>query len=126
MHWCSVPNDIYIQCPMCLFLFQLVLAAMRHHTDSPHVQLVASACVFNLTVQELVLGMPLRLLGNVVQQLLTAMKNFPNHEQVYPSQVVCTIKIKGMVQNSLFESFQTSMSFFLLLTHKRSYFEECW
>ncbi|XP_016372178.1 protein zyg-11 homolog [Sinocyclocheilus rhinocerous] len=63
-------------------ILKLVLAGMRHHTDSLHVQLVASACVFNLTVQELVLGMPLRLLGNVVQQLLAAMKNFPNHEQL--------------------------------------------
>ncbi|KAL0200087.1 hypothetical protein M9458_003274, partial [Cirrhinus mrigala] len=59
----------------------MVLAGMQHHTDSLHIQLVASACVFNLTIQELVLGMPLRLLGNVIQQLLTAMKNFPNHEQ---------------------------------------------
>ncbi|KAL1279771.1 hypothetical protein QQF64_014371 [Cirrhinus molitorella] len=63
-------------------ILKLVLDGMRHHTDSLHVQLVASACVFNLTVQELVLGMPLRLLGNVIQQLLTAMKNFPNHEQL--------------------------------------------
>ncbi|RXN27737.1 zyg-11 -like protein [Labeo rohita] len=61
---------------------KLVLAGMRQHADSLHVQLVASACVFNLTIQELVLGMPLRLLGNVIQQLLIAMKNFPNHEQL--------------------------------------------
>ncbi|KAI2667206.1 hypothetical protein H4Q32_003629 [Labeo rohita] len=47
-------------------ILKLVLAGMRQHADSLHVQLVASACVFNLTIQELVLGMPLRLLGNVV------------------------------------------------------------
>ncbi|XP_050952005.1 protein zyg-11 homolog isoform X2 [Labeo rohita] len=63
-------------------ILKLVLAGMRQHADSLHVQLVASACVFNLTIQELVLGMPLRLLGNVIQQLLIAMKNFPNHEQL--------------------------------------------
>jgi len=68
---------------MWLFLLQLVLAGMKHHTDSLHVQLVATACVFNLTVQEMVLGMSLHLVGTVVQQLLTAMKNFPNHEQVF-------------------------------------------
>ncbi|RXN14269.1 zyg-11-like protein [Labeo rohita] len=65
-----------------ILVSKLVLAGMRQHADSLHVQLVASACVFNLTIQELVLGMPLRLLGNVIQQLLTAMKNFPNHEQL--------------------------------------------
>lgn len=63
-------------------ILKLVLAGMRRHTDSLHVQLVASACVFNLTLQELVLGMPLHLLGTVVKQLLIAMKNFPKHEQL--------------------------------------------
>ncbi|XP_051726510.1 protein zyg-11 homolog B isoform X4 [Ctenopharyngodon idella] len=62
-------------------ILKLVLAGMQHHTNSLHVQLVATACVFNLTVQELVLELPLHLVGTVVQQLLTAMKNFPNHEQ---------------------------------------------
>lgn len=63
-------------------ILKLVLAGMRRHTDSLHVQLVASACVFNLTLQELGLGMPLHLLGTVVKQLLIAMKNFPKHEQL--------------------------------------------
>ncbi|XP_051989423.1 protein zyg-11 homolog isoform X2 [Xyrauchen texanus] len=63
-------------------ILKLVSAGMRHHTKSLHVQLVATACVVNLTTMELVLGMPLHLMGTVVQQLLTAMKNFPNHQQL--------------------------------------------
>lgn len=68
------------------FLLQLVSDGMRHHTDSLHVQLVATACVFNLTTLELVQGMPLHLLETVVQQLLTAVKNFPNYGQVHTVQ----------------------------------------
>ncbi|XP_065133113.1 protein zyg-11 homolog [Paramisgurnus dabryanus] len=63
-------------------ILKLVSEAIRHHLDSLHVQLVATACVFNLTTLELALEMPLRLLGTVVKQLLITMKNFPNHEQL--------------------------------------------
>ena len=55
---------------------------MKNHEQSLHVQLVATACVFNLTTQDKTLGMPLELLRITVHQLLTAMRNFPNHEQV--------------------------------------------
>jgi hypothetical protein len=46
------------------------------------VQLAASACVFNLTKQDLALGMPVRLLADVTHLLLKAMEHFPNHQQV--------------------------------------------
>lgn len=46
------------------------------------VQLAASACVFNLTKQDLAAGMPVRLLADVTHLLLKAMEHFPNHQQV--------------------------------------------
>lgn len=45
------------------------------------VQLAASACVFNLTKQDLAAGMPVRLLADVTHLLLKAMEHFPNHQQ---------------------------------------------
>uniref|UniRef100_A0A9J8DMQ4 Zyg-11 family member, cell cycle regulator, like n=1 Tax=Cyprinus carpio carpio TaxID=630221 RepID=A0A9J8DMQ4_CYPCA len=95
-------------------IVKLVLAAMRHHTDSPHVQLVASACVFNLTVQELVLGMPLRLLGNVVQQLLTAMKNFPNHEQLQKNCLL-TLCSDHILQVAPFDRYEAAKLIMMML-----------
>ncbi|CAL8280831.1 unnamed protein product [Lota lota] len=63
-------------------LLQLVLEGMRSHPSSLHVQLVASACVFNLTTQDLAEAMPTRLLAAAVDQLLLSMQSFPNHTQV--------------------------------------------
>lgn len=62
--------------------FQLVLSVMRSHPSSPHVHLVASACVFNLTTQELAEAVPVTLLSATVTQLLCTMKTFPGHPQV--------------------------------------------
>lgn len=65
-------------CPV----LQLVLSAMQSHPASPHVHLVATACVFNLTTQDLAEALPLGLLCSTVTQLLCAMKTFPKHPQV--------------------------------------------
>ncbi|KAG8013959.1 Protein zyg-11-like protein, partial [Nibea albiflora] len=61
---------------------QLVLSGMQSHPTSLHVHLVATACVFNLTTQDLAEGMPVSLLSSTVTQLLHTMKTFPNHQQV--------------------------------------------
>lgn len=62
--------------------FQLVVVGMRNHPLNLPVQLAASACVFNLTKQDLAAGMPVRLLADVTHLLLKAMEHFPNHQQV--------------------------------------------
>lgn len=62
--------------------FQLVVIGMRNHPLNLPVQLAASACVFNLTKQDLAAGMPVRLLADVTHLLLKAMEHFPNHQQV--------------------------------------------
>uniref|UniRef100_A0A8B9KCM9 Zyg-11 homolog (C. elegans) n=1 Tax=Astyanax mexicanus TaxID=7994 RepID=A0A8B9KCM9_ASTMX len=63
-------------------ILKLVALGMKNHPTTLNVQLAASACVFNLTKQDLAFGMPVRLLGNVTQLLLEAMKTFPNHQQL--------------------------------------------
>ncbi|KAM7378957.1 hypothetical protein PAMP_004542 [Pampus punctatissimus] len=63
-------------------MLKLVVSAMQSHPASLHVHLVATACVFNLTTQNLAEAMPVSLLSSAVTQLLYAMKTFPNHQQV--------------------------------------------
>ncbi|XP_074544558.1 protein zyg-11 homolog isoform X2 [Halichoeres trimaculatus] len=63
-------------------MLKLVLSGMQSHPTSLHVHLVATACVFNLTTQDLAEAMPVSLLSCTVTQLLHAMKTFPNHQQV--------------------------------------------
>ncbi|CAN9503102.1 unnamed protein product [Ophioblennius macclurei] len=63
-------------------MLKLVVSGMQSHPTSLHVHLVATACVFNLTTQDLAEAMPVSLLSSTVTQLLYAMKTFPNHQQV--------------------------------------------
>ncbi|XP_066537149.1 protein zyg-11 homolog [Hoplias malabaricus] len=63
-------------------VLELVLIGMQTHSASAGVQLISTACVFNLTILELAFGMPQRLLRNVVQQVIITMKNFPKHDQI--------------------------------------------
>lgn len=55
---------------------------MQSHRSSLHVHVIATACVFSLTTQDLAEAMPVGLLGAAVARLLHAMKTFPNHQQV--------------------------------------------
>lgn len=55
---------------------------MQSHPTSLQVHLVATACVFNLTTQDLAVTMPVGLISSAVAQLLYAMKTYPNHQQV--------------------------------------------
>ncbi|RVE61496.1 hypothetical protein OJAV_G00171390 [Oryzias javanicus] len=61
---------------------KLVLGAMKSHPSSLQVHLVATACVFNLTTQDLAEAMPVTLIRSAIAHLLHAMKTFPNHQQV--------------------------------------------
>uniref|UniRef100_A0A669EP32 Zyg-11 family member, cell cycle regulator, like n=1 Tax=Oreochromis niloticus TaxID=8128 RepID=A0A669EP32_ORENI len=63
-------------------VLKLVVSGMQRHPTSLHIHLVATACVFNLTTQDLAEAMPISLLSSTVTQLLNTMKNFPNHQQV--------------------------------------------
>ncbi|KAJ7423954.1 Protein zyg-11 B [Willisornis vidua] len=67
-------------------ILKLVVVGMRNHPLNLPVQLAASACVFNLTKQDLAVGMPVRLLADVTHLLLKAMEHFPNHQQLSTEQ----------------------------------------
>ncbi|XP_066547742.1 protein zyg-11 homolog [Amia ocellicauda] len=87
-------------------ILQLVVSGMQSHPLTLHVQLAASACVFNLTKQELAAGMPVRLLGSVTQLLLEAMRNFPNHQQLQKNCLLslCSDRILQEVPFNRFEA----------------------
>uniref|UniRef100_A0A8D0CVR9 Zyg-11 family member, cell cycle regulator n=1 Tax=Sander lucioperca TaxID=283035 RepID=A0A8D0CVR9_SANLU len=70
-------------------ILKLVVLGMKNHPATLNVQLAASACVFNLTKQDLAAGMPVRLLSIVTQLLLEAMRTFPNHQQVARNVFFC-------------------------------------
>ncbi|CAH6790634.1 protein zyg-11 homolog A [Phodopus roborovskii] len=61
---------------------KLVAIGMRNHPQDLPVQFTASACVLNLTRQNLAKGMPVRLLSEVTYLLFKAMKNFPYYQQL--------------------------------------------
>ncbi|XP_015211838.1 protein zyg-11 homolog isoform X2 [Lepisosteus oculatus] len=87
-------------------ILKLVVAGMQNHPMTLHVQLAASACVFNLTKQDLAAGMPVRLLGTVTQLLLEAMRNFPNHQQLQKNCLLslCSDRILQEVPFNRFEA----------------------
>ncbi|KAF7654300.1 hypothetical protein LDENG_00071370 [Lucifuga dentata] len=60
-------------------LLSLVLSGMKSQLTSLNVQLLATACVFNLTTEDLAETMPVSLLSSTITQLLCTMKMFPNH-----------------------------------------------
>ncbi|XP_041658329.1 protein zyg-11 homolog [Cheilinus undulatus] len=63
-------------------LLKLVLSGMQSHPTSLHIHLVATACVFNLTTQDLAEAMPVSLISSTATQLLHSMKTFPHHQQL--------------------------------------------
>ncbi|KAG7316712.1 hypothetical protein KOW79_020253 [Hemibagrus wyckioides] len=87
-------------------ILKLVALGMKNHPNTLNVQLAASACVFNLTKQDLAFGMPVRLLGQVTQLLLEAMKTFPNHQQLQKNCLLslCSDRILQEVPFNRFEA----------------------
>ncbi|KAB5539730.1 hypothetical protein PHYPO_G00092540 [Pangasianodon hypophthalmus] len=87
-------------------ILRLVALGMKNHPTILNVQLAASACVFNLTKQDLAFGMPVHLLGQVTQLLLEAMKTFPNHQQLQKNCLLslCSDRILQEVPFNRFEA----------------------
>uniref|UniRef100_A0A803T764 Zyg-11 family member B, cell cycle regulator n=1 Tax=Anolis carolinensis TaxID=28377 RepID=A0A803T764_ANOCA len=87
-------------------ILKLVVIGMRNHPLNLPVQLAASACVFNLTKQDLATGMPVRLLADVTHLLLKAMEHFPNHQQLQKNCLLslCSDRILQDVPFNRFEA----------------------
>uniref|UniRef100_A0A8C7XJM2 Zyg-11 family member, cell cycle regulator n=1 Tax=Oryzias sinensis TaxID=183150 RepID=A0A8C7XJM2_9TELE len=88
------------------------LFSLTHVMEKPRIlvppclSLAASACVFNLTKQELAAGLPVRLLSTVTQLLLEAMRTFPNHQQLQKNCLLslCSDRILQEVPFNRFEA----------------------
>uniref|UniRef100_A0A8C7G704 Zyg-11 family member, cell cycle regulator n=1 Tax=Oncorhynchus kisutch TaxID=8019 RepID=A0A8C7G704_ONCKI len=87
-------------------ILKLVVLGMKNHPATLNVQLAASACVFNLTKQDLAAGIPVSLLGTVTQLLLEAMCTFPNHQQLQKNCLLslCSDRILQEVPFNRFEA----------------------
>uniref|UniRef100_A0A3B4FIP9 Zyg-11 family member B, cell cycle regulator n=1 Tax=Pundamilia nyererei TaxID=303518 RepID=A0A3B4FIP9_9CICH len=87
-------------------ILKLVVLGMKNHPSTLNVQLAASACVFNLTKQDLAAGMPVRLLSTITQLLLEAMRTFPNHQQLQKNCLLslCSDRILQEVPFNRFEA----------------------
>uniref|UniRef100_A0A8C5BDU4 Zyg-11 family member, cell cycle regulator n=1 Tax=Gadus morhua TaxID=8049 RepID=A0A8C5BDU4_GADMO len=87
-------------------ILKLVVLGMKNHPAILNVQLAASACVFNLTKQDLAADMPVRLLSSVTQLLLEAMRTFPNHQQLQKNCLLslCSDRILQEVPFNRFEA----------------------
>ncbi|XP_069006152.1 protein zyg-11 homolog isoform X1 [Embiotoca jacksoni] len=87
-------------------ILKLVVLGMKNHPATLNVQLAASACVFNLTKQDLAAGMPVRLLSTITQLLLEAMRTFPNHQQLQKNCLLslCSDRILQEVPFNRFEA----------------------
>uniref|UniRef100_A0A8C4QPY4 Zyg-11 family member, cell cycle regulator n=1 Tax=Eptatretus burgeri TaxID=7764 RepID=A0A8C4QPY4_EPTBU len=87
-------------------LLKLVALGMAAHPQNLAVQIAASACVFNLSKQEMAAGMPIRLLTRIVSLTLTAMRQFPNHQQLQKNCLLslCSDRILQDVPFDRFEA----------------------
>lgn len=56
---------------------------MRLHPEEFHIQMAATACVYNLTKGDIGQKIHPHVLKEVVHCTLAAMENFPNHLQVF-------------------------------------------
>uniref|UniRef100_A0A8C4QNF0 Zyg-11 family member, cell cycle regulator n=1 Tax=Eptatretus burgeri TaxID=7764 RepID=A0A8C4QNF0_EPTBU len=85
---------------------RLVALGMAAHPQNLAVQIAASACVFNLSKQEMAAGMPIRLLTRIVSLTLTAMRQFPNHQQLQKNCLLslCSDRILQDVPFDRFEA----------------------
>ncbi|XP_027875365.1 protein zyg-11 homolog isoform X1 [Xiphophorus couchianus] len=89
-------------------MLKLVVEAMQSHPESPHVHLLATACVFNLTTRDLAEVMPVRLMSATVTQLLHAMETFPNIQQVQ-SNCLMALCNDYLLQNVPFDRYLAAM-----------------
>ena len=94
----SHPKQLGVQnaATACLYnvcMLQIVLPAMKSHPKQLGVQMAATACLYNLSKGEVGPKVHPACLKLVVNLTLTAMENFPNHQQVNCSKRCCKLFI---------------------------------
>ena len=78
-------------------MIQLILRAMRLHPSEYHIQIAATACLYNLTKGEIGQKIHPRILKDVVHCTLAAMENFPNNLQVLPQQLASKLDSYSLI-----------------------------
>ena len=63
-------------------MFQLILTGLEEHPNELGVQMAATACLYNLSRGEMGQKVHPYWLSRIIHCTLTAMANFPNHQQV--------------------------------------------
>ncbi|XP_005110536.1 protein zyg-11 homolog B [Aplysia californica] len=88
-------------------IIRLVLPAMKSHPKMLSVQMAATACLYNLTRGDVGQKIHPVLLSRCVDLTLTAMENFPNHQQLQKNALL-TICSDRILQDVNFDRFRCS------------------
>ncbi|EFX71374.1 hypothetical protein DAPPUDRAFT_308901 [Daphnia pulex] len=86
-------------------VIQLVLRAMRLHPEEFHIQMAATACVYNLTKGDVGQKIHPHILKEVVHYTLAAMENFPNHLQLQKNTLL-TLCSDRILQDVTFDRYR--------------------
>ncbi|GFN83050.1 ZYG-11-like protein b [Plakobranchus ocellatus] len=86
---------------------QLVLPAMKSHPKTLSVQMAGTACLYNLTRGDVGLKIHPVMLSKCVDLTLSAMENFPNHQQLQKNALL-TICSDRILQDVNFDRFRCS------------------
>ncbi|KAK3092105.1 hypothetical protein FSP39_025250 [Pinctada imbricata] len=86
-------------------IIKIVLPAMKTHLKQIGVQMAATACLYNLTKGEVGPRVHPACLKEVVNLTLTAMENFPNHQQLQKNALL-TLCSDRILQDVTFDRFR--------------------
>jgi len=86
-------------------VIQLILRAMRLHPSEYHIQIAATACLYNLTKGEIGQKIHPRILKDVVHCTLAAMENFPNNLQLQKN-ILLTLCSDRILQDVTFDRYR--------------------
>ncbi|KAK3701133.1 hypothetical protein RRG08_029606 [Elysia crispata] len=88
-------------------IIKLVLPAMKSHPKTLSVQMAGTACLYNLTRGDVGLKIHPVMLSKCVDLTLSAMENFPNHQQLQKNALL-TICSDRILQEVNFDRFRCS------------------
>lgn len=111
-------NDTADETSWCPDVLKEVYLGMKAHSKSASVQVLGSECVIILTIPELADGMSQNLLGKVMRQIITTMRNFPDHKQI---QMNCLLSLgyRHILDGITFKRFEaTKQVVMCLITHE--------
>ncbi|XP_070563133.1 protein zyg-11 homolog B-like isoform X2 [Ptychodera flava] len=88
-------------------MIQLILPGMANHRQHLGVQMAASACLYNLSKQQLADNVHVSALKDMVQLTMDAMETFPNHQQLQKNALL-TLCSDRILQDVTFDRFRAA------------------